>query len=239
MKQMLKTMAFALLLVPALLLADQVQVPDGTTVPIELKNYLSAKKAKVGDAVKMEITRDVLGKDKEKLIPRGAKVMGKVTRVVAGGKDAESVISIVADRAEWKGGSAELHALIAGAVRPPEINTELLASNNARGSGGNTNPSRGTPDSGGAGQQDSVRSAVEESMSNQTGEVQAGKPDEFRKFRAALTSGAQGSYIEGVQLRMSSDANVVTELASKKNIELESGVTLTLRQFSGQAPAQK
>lgn len=216
---------------------EVVQVPSGTPIAVELKTYLNTKKAKVGDAVKLEVTRDVLGKDKEKLIPHGAKLFGKVTRVVPQSKDAEAAISILAERAEWKGGSATLHAVIAGSVRPPEINSELMASANSRGGSPGVN---GGKDSGsGAGLQDSVGSAVEESMSAQNGQPQASKPDEFRHFQGVLTSGVQGSHIEGVGLRLSPDHAAVTELFSKKNVELEQGVTMVMRNFLPDAEPAK
>ena len=225
MARTLTVAAVVLMFAIAMVAQSPEPIPAGTLIPVILKSNLNAKKVKVGDEVKLEVTDDVLGADKVKLIPRKAKVTGHVTRVQPREKDSESILSIVAEKAEWKNGSASFHAIIAGKVRPPEVNPELSGSANPRGMG--------------AGQQDSPRAAIAEGMSAHSGVAQAAVADDFKTYQGATTSGVQATMIEGIGLRRSSDPAVISELvAPKKNLELESGSTMVLRNMPPPAAAK-
>jgi hypothetical protein len=67
-------------------------VPDGTVAKVEVKQDVETKKAKVGDAVKIEVVEDgkgedgktALGPDGKPAVPRKTKLVGRVTSVQAG-----------------------------------------------------------------------------------------------------------------------------------------------------------
>lgn len=234
MARTLTTVAAVLLFAVAALAQTPDSVPSGTIIPVILKTNLNVKKVKVGDEVKLEVTEDVKGADKVVLLPRKAKLTGKVSRVQPRDKDGESVLSFLVEKAEWKNGTATLHAVIAGKVQPPEINSEMMASSNPR-SGSSVGGGRSSGVS--TGQADSPRAAIQESQSAYTGQAQASKPDVFRIYQGAKTSGVQATEIEGIGLRASAEPGVISELvAAKKNIELESGSTMMLRHMPA-APA--
>ena len=205
-------------------LAQNVEVPSGTVLPLELKTYINTKKANPGDDVKLEVIKDVRGANNDVLIPRKAKVTAKISRVQPKTDKSDAVVSLMITKAEWKGGSANLHAVIAGNVRPPEVNTEILASSNPKGQSA-------------VGMNNSGREAVNENLSQHTGERQAGTADSFRLFRGSLTAAGQATGIEGIALRLSEQPEVYTELFSKKNFELESGSTFSAKHFLDQGNA--
>jgi hypothetical protein len=95
-------------------------IPDGTRIFVTLNTTIDARKAAVGDPVKLEVTHGVRGADGKILIPAGAKLFGKVSVAVARSKQQpESQLSIVVQRALWKKGSADLNGFIAGGIDPP------------------------------------------------------------------------------------------------------------------------
>jgi hypothetical protein len=92
-----------------------------------LKTSLSAKDSKPGTPFVMQVTKDVKGPKNQVLIPAGAKLTGRVTKAVPWSKESkDSALSLVAERAEWKNGAADLRAFLVG---------ELHVLNSALGGG--------------------------------------------------------------------------------------------------------
>ena len=95
----------------------------GTTISAVLDKSVDAKKAKVGDQVQATTTADgriVTGA----VIPRGAKLMGRVTEVKAhekGSANAQSTLGIQFERAVVKGGEAvPIHGVIQAIAAPAQ-----------------------------------------------------------------------------------------------------------------------
>lgn len=84
----------------------------GSSIAVQIKKTVKADKAKVGDEVVAEVTVPVL-QDGRIIIPKGARVAGRVTTAIAHTKEhPESVLAVRFDSAEWKGGSVALSAYI-------------------------------------------------------------------------------------------------------------------------------
>jgi uncharacterized protein YycO len=71
-----------------------VSVPPGTTVQVELLKAVDAKKAKPGDEVVAKVTQDVKSNDKV-VLPKGSKVMGKVTQAQGRAKGQDESNSVL------------------------------------------------------------------------------------------------------------------------------------------------
>jgi len=93
-------------------------LPDRTVIPVVLRTSIDARDAKVGKRIELATTDDVRDASGKIAVPKQAKLSGRVTEVVQWTKDhPESKVSIVVESAEWKGGSAPLHAFIAGDLK--------------------------------------------------------------------------------------------------------------------------
>jgi hypothetical protein len=94
----------------------------GTIVPVELSKSIDSKKAKVGDEVTARVVSDVRSGGAV-AIPRGSKLVGKITEANARAKgDATSSLGVVFDRAVLKNGSTiNLVSTIQAVLAPPEI----------------------------------------------------------------------------------------------------------------------
>ena len=94
-------------------------LPSGLQFPARMVSGVNAKKAKVGDEVKLEMAVIVRGPNDTIALPRGAKLIGTVTQASnrkAGG--GVSSLSFVVTRAEWKGGSLALYAVPSAVAAP-------------------------------------------------------------------------------------------------------------------------
>lgn len=87
------------------------EVPAGTSIHAELHKDLNPKTAKVSDVVELDVVSDVRGPSNAVLIPKKARLLGKVVAIEpASEKDPSLRILIEVERAEWKGGAVPLHA---------------------------------------------------------------------------------------------------------------------------------
>jgi hypothetical protein len=104
---------------PAHALASQPpaeKLPGELRIPAILKTTLSTKKSKVGDPVKLEVSADVRDAHGVVLIPRHARLTGRVTKAIRYKKnDQAAMLSFVVERAEWRDRSAILDAPVYGA----------------------------------------------------------------------------------------------------------------------------
>lgn len=93
-------------------------VPDRTVIPAVLRTSIDAKDGKVGKEIELSVSDDVRDETGKILIPKQAKLTGHVTEAVPWTKTSpESKISIVVERAEWKGHSVALRSFIAGDLK--------------------------------------------------------------------------------------------------------------------------
>jgi hypothetical protein len=120
---MMRWPILAVLLVTTLPVAATAQIkagelPDRTTIPVTLRTSIDAKDVKVGHRIELSTTDNVRDAAGKIVIPKQAKLSGRVTEAVQWTKDhPESKLSIIVESAEWKGGSAKLHAFIAGDLK--------------------------------------------------------------------------------------------------------------------------
>jgi len=85
----------------------------------ELLGKLDAKTAKAGDSIVVKTKTKVKTADGTE-IPKGAKLIGKVTEVqVHSSASSDSRIAIVFDRAEWKGGQSVAIRSVIESIQPP------------------------------------------------------------------------------------------------------------------------
>lgn len=102
------------------------KLPRDLRIPAVLKVTLSSKKSKVGDAVKLEVSADVHDLSGAVVIPRHARLTGRVTNVAHYEKNKQAaMLSFVVERAEWKDHAAALDAAVYGA--------DMLATDTQRG----------------------------------------------------------------------------------------------------------
>ena len=84
--------------------ASSGQIADGGAIVAELAKSVNARKAKVNDKIESKVTMDLLWHNKV-VIPRGTKIVGRVTDVKVRTKDVpESTVKITFDRIVWSGG---------------------------------------------------------------------------------------------------------------------------------------
>jgi hypothetical protein len=84
-------------------------------IPAILKISLSSKKSKIGDLVRLEVAADVRDTKGAVIIPRHARLTGRVTQVIHYEKKAQpAMLSFTVERAEWKDHSSELDAPVYG-----------------------------------------------------------------------------------------------------------------------------
>jgi len=99
-------------LIAALLLQAPAVVPGDVYIQAELKKEITTRRSHPGQPVVLTVTRDASGADGKVVIPAGAKLSGKLVVVHKREKDAPATFGFVVDRAEWKGGSVPLNAVI-------------------------------------------------------------------------------------------------------------------------------
>jgi hypothetical protein len=133
-----------------------VALSTGTTVLVELSKPLDAHKAKPGDKVVAKVTED-LKADNKVLLPKGSKVMGKVTQAQgrAKGQD-ESVLGLAFDSAVLRDGTQvpisftiqavanSSAAMAQAALEAQGASTSISMANNALGGGAAGRPGLGS-----------------------------------------------------------------------------------------------
>jgi hypothetical protein len=138
-------------------------VPPGTTVQAELIKAVDAKKAKPGDEVVAKVTQEVKANDKV-VLPRGSKIVGKVTQAQgrAKGQD-ESELGVAFDSVVLKDGTQvplsftiQAVANSSGAMAQAALDAQassasISMSNNAPGGGMAGRPGLGSQAQGTAG----------------------------------------------------------------------------------------
>ena len=196
-----------------------VSVPPGTTVQVELIKAVDSHKAKAGDEVVAKVTQDVKSDDKV-VLPKGSKVMGKVTQAQGRAKGQnESQLGLAFDSAILKDGTqvpisfaiqavADSSAAMAqAALDAQSASTSISMSNNAPGGGMAGRPGLGSQAQGAPGADLHAGNAA----STNHGE--------------ALTSSSQGTI--GLPDFTLSSGTLIT--SSTKNVRLERETRLVLR----------
>jgi hypothetical protein len=219
---------------------SSVSLPSGTTLHAELSASVDSKKVKAGNPVTAQITEAVKA-DGKTLIPKGAKLVGRVTQASARAKgDPESALAIQFDKAVLKNGqeiplSVWIRAIAAeprSVYQPgPEQNTMAGtpgAGQSPMGSGRSTmgGPPAATAPPVGASTDTTTRAGESASAA----EKEAGATGGLNAA-GQLTANSRGVFgLDGV--RLATDASSATQgsviTSSGKNVHLDSGTRLLL-----------
>jgi hypothetical protein len=119
--------------------AASAQLSPGTTIPVMLEKWIDARKNKVGDEVIAKTTENVKS-DGKVVVPRGSKIIGRVTEAQARTKEeSESVVGVAFDHAVLKDGRDIPLVLEIQAVAPDgESSSHAPAMGTAPGTAGGT-----------------------------------------------------------------------------------------------------
>ncbi len=181
-------------------------LPPGVAFPAQMINHLDARKAKVGDEVKLEVTANLRGPGGVVALPQGAKLIGTVVEV-NDRSVGESRISFVVNKAEWHGGSMALHA-VPTAVTSPKMRTV-----GGSGGGGASGGSGGFGDRG--------------TGAERGGSTRGGPGTDT----SAMIAAAIGQELKGTEVQETGDPKTVTAVVNaKRDVSLPSGTVVTLRQ---------
>jgi hypothetical protein len=215
--------------------ASQSPVQPGSIIYAELAKSVDAKKAKAGDEVQAKATQAVLSQGKI-VIPKGSKIVGHVAQASPKG-DQPSQLVIGFDRAILKDGtqvplSVSLQAVGGGAhasaVGPDQSPSGMSADRGISSSGMPGRPSGEA--SGGYG-------APGGNMGGGMGSTSAGAGADTGGVTAAetgpstvhLNAGSRGVVgLAGLSLSEGAQGAVIT--SDKKNVKLDSGIELVLRE---------
>lgn len=227
---------------------------EATNVSAELTKKLDSKNAKVGDEVLARTTKTATLADGTKL-PRGTKLIGKVTEVQARSRaEKTSHIAFALDHAVMRDGrEVPVHAVltsVTGASALAGSNDDLSASSPMGGVAGGGSAQGGVRGGGLLGGAGSAAGGVVGGAANTVGEaggaVRSGAGSVMNETQAAggavANVGASGSLdhvpvanLPGVMLSSSADTSSSGSLDAKgRNIDLESGTRMTLNVSAGQ-----
>jgi len=111
-------LSIVLSVTPVLAQSKPETIPGRTVIQAVLRTSIDAKDVKLGKDLELAVTDDVRDSSGNILIPKQAKLTGRVTEAVQWMKDSpESRLSIIVEKAEWKKRSVILRAFIAGDLK--------------------------------------------------------------------------------------------------------------------------
>jgi hypothetical protein len=218
--------------------ASPSQVEAGTTMQAELVKPVDARKNKVGDAVVAKTTHEVESNGRV-VIPRGSKLIGKVTKVEARSKDqASSAVGIAFSRAVLRNRTELPVALSIQAIGRGQTSIASQDDRPMAAGGLNTMGSTGSPTSGG-GMLTGVRSTAGGLVStadsaagaavNKTGTT--GTVAGSGGLSGSLSSTSQGVVgMPGLRLETQTSTSTQGSIISSNsgNVHLDSGTELIL-----------
>jgi hypothetical protein len=210
---------------------QSVRLSAGSTILVRLQKWVDARKNKVGDEVVAKTTEHVKS-DEQVALPRGSKIIGRVTAVKARTKEEpESAIGIVFEHAVLKDGR-ELHLdLTIQAIAPAETSASQIMSMTpatAGGMTGGTAPismgSRSDPNAGTPGR------------INTTNDFSSGSENGLSS-RGELTPTCQGVLgIDGLYLNPDNSTQGSVIVSPSRNVHLDFGTQMMLRVKAKQSP---
>jgi hypothetical protein len=218
----------------------QVNLQSNTQLAAQLENSLDARRAKVGDRVALKTTHAVK-QNNEVIVPKGARLLGRVTEVQQRTKsNGESRIGVVFDRLQKGSLDMPITATIVSITQArsqtragdSSLDSDVMSSSSARSSAGTS--SSGQRGGGGllGGVGNTVGGVVNTTTST-VGNVAGNTTNAVGNTVGATTSTAgnlTGS-LRGLQINQSSSASAEggsTLSLSSGNLRLESGATFNL-----------
>ncbi len=206
-----------------------VLIESETNLDAQLQGTLDAKKSKVGDEVVLKTTKTIK-ENGEVIIPKGTKLIGRVSEVRQKTKDsATSKIGLIFDKIEGKNLSAPINASI--------VSITNISKNAAVGDVFESNTSANTTTSGNASSGNSggglLGGATQTvgGVLNSTTQTVGGVTDTAGKTVGGVTN-TVGSNIKGLQISQtaSGSANSSTTLSSAdKNLKIEKGANFRIQ----------
>jgi hypothetical protein len=209
--------------------APQVKQPvAAASVSAELTKRIDTKNAKQGDEVDARVIDTVKLPDGTEL-PRGTKLVGKVTDVKAKSKeDKKAHLAFSIDRAVLKGGKEVPVMVAVTSVTGPQSSASDMMAPSAGGGGGAAGGGAG-----GGGMAGSTASAPSPAMASM-GQPQSNAGGVLKNAQDHVPVGN----MPGVMLSAASNPGSAGSLdASGDNIDLDSGTKLTLNMAASSSPA--
>ena len=217
----------------------QVNLQSNTQLAAQLENTLDARNAKIGDRVALKTTQAVK-QNGEVIVPKGARLLGRVTDVQKRTKEnGESRIGVVFDRLQKGGLDMPITATVMSITQArsqtragdSSLDSDLTSSSSARSSG-----TAGSGQRGGSGLLGGVGNTVggvANTTTSTVGNVAGSTTNAVGSIVGATTSTAgnlTGS-LKGLQITQSSSASAEggsTLSLGSGNLRLESGTTFNL-----------
>jgi len=217
----------------------QVNLQSNTQLAAQLEHTLDARNAKVGDRVALKTTQAVK-QNGEVIVPKGARLLGRVTDVQKRTKEnGESRIGVIFDRLQKGGLDIPITATVMSITQArsqtgagdSSLDSDLTSSSSARSSG-----SAGSGQRGGGGLLGGVGNTVggvTNTTTSTVGSVAGTTTNAVGSTVGATTSTAgnlTGS-LKGLQITQSSSASAAggsTLSLGTGNLRLESGTTFNL-----------
>lgn len=199
------------------------QIADGGAIVAELAKSVDARKAKANDRIEVRVTMDLLWHGKV-VIPRGTKIVGRVTDTRARTKDvAESTVQIAFDRVVWSDGrEVPLKDTIQALGAPMQTSAPDVSDFD---SAGETGPRSDLGPSAmrriQATNPDSLRPAY---ASNSAEEPDSGGPNKNGRLLGPFSHGVVG--LKGITLRNTAQGSAIS--STSENVHLSSGTQLVL-----------
>lgn len=216
-----------------------------TIIAAELNRSIDSKRAKVGDEVTAKVLSDARTSEGI-LIPKGSKLIGKVTEASARLKgDANSTLGVAFERALLKNGtSLAVNSTIQAIVAPVQAPPPAPPSTDTGGSSGRSSSADSYGGTGGGGLGDTV-GGVAGTATNAAGGIAStvdhsaagGLGAAASPSAPVLTTQTTGVIgIKGLELNASADSSTSGSVfsGSGKNVKLESGSRLLVRVNSAQ-----
>lgn len=206
-------------------------LPVGAGIFAELNGGVDSKKAKAGDAVTLRTTEAVKSSDDRTILPRGTKIIGRVTQSEAKAKGAnESTLGLAFDKAVLKDGrEVPLYAIVQAIGAPVAHSLDpgpAPPENNGVPQGAvSSSPMRGTPTA----------------TQPQTSGVNAGAPVPDANPQSQLAPSSHGVVgIQGLTLNLMTANNALVAVLTSggKNVHLDGGTRFLLVEQRTEAPAQ-
>jgi hypothetical protein len=213
----------------------EVNLASNTALSAQLENSLDARRAKVGDTVVLKTTQAVK-QNGEVIVPKGAKLIGRVTEVQQRTKsNGESRIGIAFDRLQKGALDMPITASI-GSITQARSKTRAMDSSVESGTTSSSSTSTTTRSSGSGGLLGGVGNTVGSTVNTTTstvGNVAATTTSAVGSTVGATTNTAgnlTGS-LKGLQITQSTGASAEggsTLSLNTGNLRLESGATFNL-----------
>ncbi len=202
-----------------------------TALEAELQKTLDVKNSRVGDEVVLKVTKSIK-QNGEVVVPKGTKLLGRVTEVKQKTKDnAMSKLGVVFDRIEGKNLNSPISATITSITNvasSASVNDDLFSTGASANSSSSGTVSR-NGSSGGGGLLGGVTNTVGGVVNTTTNTV-GGVTNTAGQTLGGVTN-TVGNTVSGVRISQSAtaSANGSTMLsAENKNLKIEKGATFRL-----------